>query len=181
MPRKTFASKFGKSKLTLREVQASIRSQAPSGWDNSQSKFPMDFLDKTPQSPRNVPNKKEEKRFMDALFLTCAQYYKTGLKRIWLKKNSNGTARTFDGQSVIKYGLGAGVSDGIGYRVLIITPEMIGKPFAQFLAIEGKLKSGGVVSYAQQQFIDQVNKDGGLAFVAYDTDGVQQTINRVIL
>lgn len=166
---------FG-TKLSLRAAQLSVLSQAPQGFTGGG----LAFMDETPRAPRAMLNKHEEKRFMDSLFTTCAQYYKTGLKKIWLKKNNNGVALSLNGQHVIKYGLGTGVSDGIGYRVIHITSEMVGKTIAQFTAVEGKLKIGGVISSQQQEFIDQVNRDGGLAFVAYDTDGVQNTIDKII-
>lgn len=44
-------------------------------------------------------------------------------------------------------------------------------PEGRFVAIEVKIK-GNKASAEQLQFIDEVNKNGGLAFVAYDIDDV---------
>lgn len=60
MPRKP--KSFGKSKLSLRDAQLSVMSQAPSGFVNAESKFPIPFLEETPRAVRapGVKNKHEE-------------------------------------------------------------------------------------------------------------------------
>lgn len=67
----------------------------------------------------------------------------------------------------IRYGVcNPGGSDLIGWTPVVITPDMVGQTVAIFTAVEVK-KPGGKVSEAQQNFIDQVNRHGGRAGVAY--------------
>lgn len=62
----------------------------------------------------------------------------------------------------VKYGVGnPGGSDLIGWRQTIITPDMVGQKVAIFAAVEVKTPNGRVTE-AQQNFIDQVNKAGGI-------------------
>lgn len=167
---------FGTPKPTLRQLQNAMNLYAPTGG----MKNPPAFMNETPRAERveGVKNKHEEKIFMNGLFKLLSDYYKHGVKKIWLRKNSNGVARSMNGQAIIKYGLGTGVSDGVGWVSRVIRPEDVGRTVAIFLAVEGKLKTG-VVSDGQEAFINQVNRDGGIAFVAYDTDGVDSVIDRI--
>ncbi len=64
---------------------------------------------------------------------------------------------------------GDGGSDLIGYRIVTITPDMIGREIALFTAIETKIK-GGRKSPEQQRFIDAINKNGGIGLFAYSID-----------
>lgn len=66
---------------------------------------------------------------------------------------------------IFKAGLCTGSSDIIGFKSVEITPEMIGKRVAVFTAIEAKTKSGRA-SKEQIAFIEMVNKNGGIAFIA---------------
>jgi hypothetical protein len=71
--------------------------------------------------------------------------------------------------SPVKYGLVEGGSDLIGWRTVIITPEMIGKPVALFLALEVKTATGKPTP-EQENFIRAVRKAGGLAGVVRSCD-----------
>jgi hypothetical protein len=64
-----------------------------------------------------------------------------------------------------------GVSDIIG----ILPKGIAGSDGGRFLAIEVK-RPGGKVSPHQEQFIERVNRIGGLGFVAYS---VEDVINRL--
>lgn len=69
---------------------------------------------------------------------------------------------------------GNGGSDLIGYKIITITPDMVGKRVAVFTAIETKIK-GGTKSSEQKLFIEAVNKNGGIgifAYSIYDLTGV---------
>lgn len=66
---------------------------------------------------------------------------------------------------IFKAGLCTGSSDIIGFKSIEITSEMIGKRVAVFTAIEAKTKSGRA-SKEQIAFIEMVNKNGGIAFIA---------------
>ncbi len=72
----------------------------------------------------------------------------------------------------VVYGLaGKGSSDLIGWKSVIITPDMIGEKLAIFTAIEVKSQKGRL-SPAQLNFINQVNLVGGIACVARDVDDI---------
>jgi hypothetical protein len=66
---------------------------------------------------------------------------------------------------VLHAGLCKGSSDLIGFRSVTVTPEMVGKPIAAFMAIEVKTASGRATD-EQKAFIETVNRFGGLAFIA---------------
>ena len=51
-------------------------------------------------------------------------------------------------------------SDTFGFRVVEITPDMVGQKIAQFVAIEVKTTKGAIRA-EQSKFIDVVNKNGG--------------------
>ena len=57
-------------------------------------------------------------------------------------------------------GVPKGYSDLSGFRVIEITPDMVGTKIAQFVAIEVKTTKGAIRS-EQTKFIDVVNKNGG--------------------
>lgn len=84
-----------------------------------------------------------------------------------------------DGCVVIKnpqrvtYGLCEGSSDLIGWRSRLITEDMVGKKFAQFVAIEVKSPTGKT-NKTQEAFIKTVRESGGLAGIAKsEGDAVQ--------
>lgn len=62
-------------------------------------------------------------------------------------------------------GLFPGSADLVGWRTLLITPEMVGTPIAQFLSIEIKTPVGRVRP-EQKNWMDQVNLAGGHAIIA---------------
>jgi len=71
-------------------------------------------------------------------------------------------------------GLFPGSGDLIGWRTVTITPDMVGKPIAQFLSIEVKTTTGKVRP-DQSNWLKQVNISGGLAIIARsvsDTDNL---------
>lgn len=61
-------------------------------------------------------------------------------------------------------GLIKGSGDGIGWRQVTITEDMVGKTIAQFVSMETKTKTGRV-SAEQKNWFEQVNKIGGLAVI----------------
>lgn len=70
-----------------------------------------------------------------------------------------------------------GSSDLIGWQTIRITPDMVGRDFAVFLAAEVK-KPGARASREQQLFVDNVNKAGGKAGVVYSPEDMQALLNR---
>lgn len=79
-----------------------------------------------------------------------------------LFRNNVGLFQTIDGRK-IKTGLCKGSSDLIGWYK------------GRFLAIEVK-RFGQKAKLHQQNFIDQVNKSGGVAFVAYSPQDASQKL-----
>lgn len=74
-------------------------------------------------------------------------------------------ARYFDA------GLCPGSSDLIGLQAVTITPEMVGKTVACFVAIEVKLPSGRVQEN-QINFLEMVNKLGGKGLIVRDENEI---------
>ena len=66
-------------------------------------------------------------------------------------------------------GLCVGSSDLIGWRLRVITPEMVGQRIAQFVAIEVKSETGRTTPQ-QDQFLSQIQGAGGCGGVARSVD-----------
>ena len=79
-------------------------------------------------------------------------------------RNNVGLFDTLDGRK-IRTGLCVGSSDLIGWKKIIITPQMVGKQLAVFVAVEVKMPEGESTK-EQVNFIEAVTADGGIAFVA---------------
>jgi len=75
-------------------------------------------------------------------------------------------ARYFDA------GLCVGSSDLIGLKAVKITPEMVGKTIACFLAVEVKLPSGRIQEN-QINFLEMVNKLGGKGLIVRDENNIR--------
>lgn len=74
--------------------------------------------------------------------------------------------RGYDQRAKAKYGVGPnGGSDLIGYWKVTITPEMVGKQVAVFVAMEVKTENGRVEP-EQRAFVERVSADGGRAGIA---------------
>ena len=76
-------------------------------------------------------------------------------------------------------GLGAGSSDLIGWAPVKITPEMVGKTVAVFLAVEVKRPKKNPTA-EQVEFMDAVKKSGGYAMVARDPDDIDRIKGEII-
>ena len=70
---------------------------------------------------------------------------------------------------MIRFGLAVGSSDLIGWKSIVVTPEMVGKKVAIFCSLEVKTDDG-VVDDEQINWIDQVRKAGGIAGVVRSVD-----------
>lgn len=87
-----------------------------------------------------------------------------------LYRNNNGILKA--GARWVSFGLKGGTtkvkkgsSDYIGYTSVKITPAMVGKTVAVFVACEVK-KPGGTPSAEQVEFTDTAAKAGAIAFIA---------------
>lgn len=84
-------------------------------------------------------------------------------------RNNVGALKDQEGR-LVRYGVAnPGGSDLIGWRSVTVTPEMVGRKVAVFLAIEVKAERGRATD-AQVNFINRVKADGGLAGVARSVD-----------
>ena len=61
--------------------------------------------------------------------------------------------------------------DLIGWKQIVITPDMVGKTIAIFTALEVKYGSTRTTE-EQQNFIDQVNKSGGYGKIIYGANEI---------
>lgn len=87
-----------------------------------------------------------------------------GSDRVRLFNNPVGHAVRPDG-SHISYGLCLGSSDLIGWRTVEVTPDMVGRRVAVFVACEVKGPMGRV-SREQEMFLSAVRLAGGIGAVA---------------
>lgn len=88
--------------------------------------------------------------------------------RLW--RNDNGAYCSPSG-TWVRYGLGRGTPDLVGYRSIRVTPDMVGKRVAVFVGIEckmpGKRKNA---TKEQKAFIKQVNDEGGIGMIVESVD-----------
>ena len=76
----------------------------------------------------------------------------------------------------VQFGLARGSADLIGWRTVIITPEMVGQRLAVFTSIEVKTPTGRVRS-EQQAWLACVQQCGGIAGVARSIADATQIIS----
>ncbi len=88
-----------------------------------------------------------------------------------LLRNNTGMFLTLDGERRVMAGLGRGTSDFIGWKTIIVTPDMVGKKVALFCAVEGKTPDGRL-SEEQAHFIHMVRQAGGIAMVVRSEDQI---------
>lgn len=69
-------------------------------------------------------------------------------------------------------GLCDGAGDLIGYKIVTITQDMVGKTVAVFSSWETKVKKGRA-SKEQENFKDIINKDGGIAVIFKEGDEIK--------
>lgn len=83
-------------------------------------------------------------------------------------KQDGGQFHIVNGRRV-QFGLCVGSSDLIGWSTIKVTPDMVGKPIALFLALEVKTPTGKPTP-EQTNFIQAVRKAGGLAGIVRSAD-----------
>ena len=112
--------------------------------------------------------KKSEKQFMDEARIEAQKY---GAR---LFRNNNGQATFVDergNKRVVRYGLGTGTSDLIGWTPVKVTPDMMGQTLAVFTAMEGK-RGSDKVSEDQYRFLAAVRAVGGIAGIFEEPEDV---------
>lgn len=73
-------------------------------------------------------------------------------------------------------GLCVGSSDLIGWTIVDITPEMVGKKVAIFTALELKTKNLQPTK-EQKNFIEQIKKSGGIAGIVREITDIERLKN----
>jgi hypothetical protein len=95
------------------------------------------------------------------------QEIRLGLSRapeVRVFRNQTGALQDADGR-LVTFGLCKGSSDLIGWKSIVITPEMIGQRVAVFTAVEVKAP-GRKATPEQTNFLERVKEHGGLAGIA---------------
>jgi hypothetical protein len=103
-------------------------------------------------------------------------------QQIRLALGTNPDARIFRNQvgslpdprtgRLVTFGLAKGSADLIGWRTVVVTPEMVGQRIAVFTSIEVKTPTGRVRS-EQQAWLDVVQGAGGIAGIARSVTDAQ--------
>lgn len=87
----------------------------------------------------------------------------------------NGGAAVIKPAFRVTTGLIPGSGDLIGWRTITVTPDMVGKPIAQFLSLEVKTATGKPRP-EQLNWMERVNAAGGLAVIARSPDEARRLI-----
>ena len=82
-----------------------------------------------------------------------------------LFRNNTGTLPDPRTGRPVQFGLARGSADLIGWRIITITPEMVGQRVAVFTSIEVKTTTGHLTP-AQQAWMGTIRTAGGIAGVA---------------
>ena len=77
---------------------------------------------------------------------------------------------------IIEFGLCKGSSDLIGWKSVVITPEMVGKRVAIFVAIETKRPKKSTTSEEQHNFIETVQDAGGVGLIAKSESDLKEIV-----
>lgn len=88
-----------------------------------------------------------------------------------LFRNNVGTLPDARGVPVT-FGLCPGSADLVGWRSLVITPDMVGQTIAQFAAVEVKGPKGRLTP-VQANWLNAVEQAGGLTIVARGPEDLQ--------
>ena len=76
----------------------------------------------------------------------------------------------------VQFGLARGSADLIGWRSLVITPEMVGQRIAVFTSIEVKTPTGRIRP-DQQAWLNTVRNAGGIAGIARSVKDSEDLLN----
>lgn len=152
---------------------AEYRKRHP-GWMPAKASAPESKADEFTRimnhTPRVTPPKpkrqRKESNLVEQLLKRAGQL---GMK-LW--RNQVGTYKLADGR-YISSGLCVGSSDLIGYIPVVITPEMLGKTIAVFVAVEAKSPTGRA-SQRQLDFINHIVESGGVAVIATAPEAIDQ-------
>lgn len=95
-----------------------------------------------------------------------------GATRLW--RNNTGRLRDERGQ-LVSFGLCPGSADLIGYRSVVVTPDMVGQTLAVFAAVEVKAARGRPTP-EQTAFLEHVTAAGGIAGIARSVEDAERIL-----
>jgi len=75
----------------------------------------------------------------------------------------------------VNFGIAVGSGDLIGWRMLTVTPAMVGKTIAQFVSLEVKTPKGRM-RREQLLWVDVVKAAGGCAGVAHNVEEAERIL-----
>ena len=76
----------------------------------------------------------------------------------------------------VQFGLARGSADLIGWRTVVVTPEMVGQRIAVFTSIEVKTPTGRIRP-DQQAWLNTVQAAGGIAGIARSVQDSEDLLN----
>jgi hypothetical protein len=79
---------------------------------------------------------------------------------------------------LVTFGLARGSADLIGWRTIVVTPDMVGQRIAVFTSIEVKTPTGRVRP-EQQAWLDVVLRGGGIAGIARSVTDAQLLLSNL--
>jgi len=79
---------------------------------------------------------------------------------------------------LVTFGLARGSADLIGWRTVVVTPEMVGQRIAIFTSIEVKTPTGRIKP-EQQAWLDVVLRSGGIAGIARSLTDAQVLLSNL--
>ena len=102
-----------------------------------------------------------------------------------LLRNNRGMFLTLDGKRKVRAGLQAdGASDLIGFTVVTVSPEMVGKQVAVFTSVEVKRRGfkgpRTETEKKQAKFIAYINSKGGIGFFCDDGKNIHSLIKKAV-
>lgn len=128
--------------------------------------------------------------FLQRILLACSRgssrLFRNNVGLGWVGKSTRiehaGTIAVNCGDVVIRNarplhaGLQKGSGDLIGWKIVTVTPGMVGARIAQFVSIEAK-NAGDAMRSEQKTWRDQVNSSGGISIEARSVDDAQRALN----
>lgn len=76
---------------------------------------------------------------------------------------------------LVQFGLARGSADLIGWRTIVVTPDMVGQRLAVFTSLEIKTPTGRLAP-AQRNWLHAVNQAGGIAGVARSVEDAARIV-----
>lgn len=121
------------------------------------------------------PKKREKKDGGEATVNDRIRAWLKGKASIVLYRNNRGVIPLENGGR-LTYGVGPnGASDWIGYKIVTVTPGMVGRKVAVFTAVEAK-RPGEKARPDQLEFMTGIVRDGGISGVASSEDDLDSIL-----